>query len=515
MTASSTKLERMLAQLTSPKIESIDLVLAGLSENDAELLRRCAIPHDFSVPILKILDRDLTDEKASVALGRLSRLSCVVSTSDGYAVHSSARATLLARWRAPEHLLDFRVISGRLADYYALRLRDVEMAEQQTLWNRYVYHMLASDEEEACKFIEIAFEAYRRQLNLNSAESLLRLTEQYFSILSPSRRALFKYLEGKLASDRGDYKRAADIFQATIRDREAPEVIKARAWNRLGLVHDARREWRPAQDAFLKAIEAFQRAGVTGELSRVLHNLGVVYRDTGNLDKAFRLFSESVDAATKDGDTDDLAAALNALGTVYQRRGELSSAAEALKKAKAKVEQRPYDRARVLNNLGIVYFEWNKPQEGERYFRDSLAVKSEAGDNSGQAYTYMNLVRLYRAGKRTAEAIDAAERAATLFEHGFDWFNAGSAYMNLARLYAPTDLAKATEARDKAVESYQRVGAAAAARDVRKEFSMLLERKRLFPPWFWLVTIVLMIGFAVLGVIVFLMLASIRAFGGV
>jgi tetratricopeptide (TPR) repeat protein len=67
---------------------------------------------------------------------------------------------------------------------------------------------------------------------------------------------------GKISLDRGEYEKAAEYFKQTLKDT-APYNNRVRAWAlvRMGMIHDARKERKQAEDYYRKALEVEGTAG--------------------------------------------------------------------------------------------------------------------------------------------------------------------------------------------------------------------------------------------------------------
>lgn len=504
-------LERLAAQ-TPDATES--LIFAGARQRDRALLRRCAIPHQFTADLLPVLDPELPESEAAGTLKRLALLHSVIRSPDGYALHDRARGILFAAWLEPANREELRSISERLVVHYeAMLCRRLE-TDYDKIRRRWLFHLFAVDEDRACSELEKRFEKQRRQLRFTSAGELLSLAREYESVLDPARLALIGYLEGKLAADRGECDKAKLTFRLTIRNPHAPRVLVGRAWNRLGLVLDDAQQLSDAASAFAEALKILRAEGANGEVARVLHNLGYVHRDTGNLVRAEQLLIESATLAAELGEGEVVAAARNALGTVHQRSGELTRAREELESALTQLDHLPFDRARVLNNLGIVCLELGDLGTSERYFHESYTIKRGGDDKLGEAYTLMNLSRLYRVQGRHDQAVDAVSEAARLFELGLDWLGAGEAHMNLARLHATSNDISATYAAGaKAIAAFQKSNSGSAVRDAEIELALLRQRPSKFGPWFWISLAAAVVVASFLALAFFLIMLIISAAG--
>jgi tetratricopeptide (TPR) repeat protein len=473
------------------KLTPAMLMLGMVQPEEAELLRRCAIPFQFSYRLLRTMSPDESREQIGAAARHFVKLSVVRRSADGFAMHDRVREALLSEWLADNRLAEFRRINGLLAAYLRkrLRLRTSSPSRYEMTLRSWIYHLTAANEERGFQKFEQCLEYYRENLRLTAADNLLRMISEYEKILTAEHKVALAYDRAKVAAARGNNKAAREALRLVILDKHTTDLLRARAYNRLGLVYDALREWPKAIDSFCHSLELLAKTvGGDQEMPRVLRNLGVVYRDTGNLARAEELFVKSCEAAEKIGDREEYAAARNALGTVHQRCGEYEKATVCFLEALNGLAPESFDRARVYNNLGIVAMEAQRWDSSEKYFQTSLKIKRQAADTIGQAYTHMNLVRLYRAQNETAKAIASAAAAAGLFEELSDSYNAAFAYLNLARLYVEDDPEKAREASKRACEALRAAGDERESRAAERELALLLGKKNR-SPWFWLTLI--------------------------
>ncbi len=101
----------------------------------------------------------------------------------------------------------------------------------------------------------------------------------------------------------------------------------ATAYNRLGILY-------AKQQAFKDAIECFEIAQSLEPSASSLHNVGLIYYETGNYDKASLAFEQALDME------DDLAARYIAYAKVQDKLGRNKRMIESLEKAVA-LEQNP------------------------------------------------------------------------------------------------------------------------------------------------------------------------------
>ncbi len=186
-------------------------------------------------------------------------------------------------------------------------------------------------------------------------------------------------------------------------------------------------------------------------MSRTLRNLGVAYRDSGDLVQAEKLLQQSI-SQTPRGCLLELAQSFNSLATLYRKLGDSERAIEQYQKslsflAKLGDTFRP---AQVYNNLGLTYLDQRCWDTSLCFFRKSLKIKRTAGDTAGQATTLNNLMQVYRNLGRDKEAIETAQHAGKLFEELQDYHASALVNRNLGRAY------RRAKEKDEANEYYYR-----------------------------------------------------------
>jgi len=456
---------------------STELLVEQLGE-EGELVRRCAITHQFSPEVLRVLDPALNEAEAAEHFDRLARLSLVTPSPDGLALHDRAREQLFAGWFAPDRIEALREISARLTQHFGdILASGIAGADREKITRRYLFHLVAVDQDSGIAAFEDEIEMFRSGIRYTARENLLRMIHEYDPILTPPNHARVGYCEAELALDRGDADHALELFAAVAAEPSLAASCHARALNGIGLAHAARCRWKKAALAFLDALRfADEHQETRGFRSNFLQDLATVYRDTGNIEPAEMLLTRGL--ALLDGCDDNdhgIAASIhNTFGTVYLRAGEPQKAVASLLKSLECLNEDNFARARVYNNLGLATMRIPDLPASEEWFNKSLKAKALAGDTVGQANTYINLVRLYREQRALTKATGAAASAAELYARVFFWKEAGNVDAMLARFHLEAkNPAEAARSIMVAFDAYER----AHASDERD----LLEREILNP----------------------------------
>ena len=84
--------------------------------------------------------------------------------------------------------------------------------------------------------------------------------------------------------------------------KEGEHGTAGRCAQNLGIIANMRGEYGRAVGAFTMAIAAYERAGYGRGVAESLHNLGITYRDLGNLDQAKQTADRAVHDARRLGD---------------------------------------------------------------------------------------------------------------------------------------------------------------------------------------------------------------------
>jgi tetratricopeptide (TPR) repeat protein len=448
----------MIEQSSGPGGGSIELLVAQLGA-EGELIRRCAITHQFTPETLRVLDPSLDEEEATARFHRLARLSLIVRSPDGLALHDRAREQLFSGWFAPERIGELREISRRLVDHIGALADAAVGAEREKLARRRIFHLVAVAQDAGINAFGEEFDTSRENLRFAACDNILRMIHEYDPILTPANRGRVNYREAKLALDRGNVDRALELFTSVVQEPAADLVHIAKALNGIGVAHAEECRWKRAALAFLDALRFAEEHEQTHSLRcGFLLNLAAVYRDTGYIDAAEALLQRSATMLASSTTPNHIAASVqNTFGTLYLRAAEPEKAIAALQESLEALNPDDFARARVYNNLGLASMRVPDLAAAEQWFNRSLEVKALAGDTVGQANTQINLVRLYREQQWPDKAVAAAAMAADLYARAFFWQEAGDANALLARFYLdahkPAEAARALVA---AFDAYER-----------------------------------------------------------
>ena len=484
------------------------MLLKQMEPENGELLRLCAIPHQFDINVLQTLLPDSDKAQAQILYEEFSNLSIIICSQSELTLHDEARLYLFNQWLKPENAAKFTAVSEKLVEYYNKRADDVSGVALEIIRRNQIFHLLGLNQAKGFIEFELFFNHMRYQFRLSECKTLIGLVHEYDSVLESKHAKWLTYHEGKLAIDLRQWSRAEQLFNEILENGELQPELRTKVYNRLGSINEKQRNWDKAMDFYQKALQlARTLANPSNLIYRILHNLGVVYRDSNDLKKAEEFLNESNELADGNNDLPELARGYNSVGTLYHKLGNTQQAIEAYEKCLEclKQNQEKFRTAQVYNNLGMVYTDMCDWQKSEHYFQESLVIKRQAGDTLGQAMTLNNLARIYRNLNNPKRAIEVSHQAINLFGQMKDYYKMALAKSNLGKLYRSLkDIELSKQSFTDAIEFFKRCGELQEVETIRKELNLIIQKKSL--PW-WAWTAVILVSVIVIVFIVILILA--------
>lgn len=429
---------RALAGADSPVL-LIERLVGPLA---ADLLRQCAVPHEFDSALLAFIG-GLDTEAAEQRYMQFTELSLVQIGETSLSVHERWREPLWRWWLADAQRARFAALSERLVLWFT---QPASLTGEDPAARRRMFHLLGCRHDEGMAEFDRLFRTARHRRRFSECSLLLRLVAEYSVLLSAEERALLRYHEGKIAIDLRQWEPALPLLRSVANDPLASPRLRVNAEARIGHALRQLQQTDAAQSALMQALARVD-SDIAAERSRwrVLYELGEVERDLGQLPDAAETLSRALELANDDGEVADAAGVLNSLGTVQLKLGDIDAAIASFDASLYQLRRRG-DALRpgtVLNNLGLARMERCDWAAAETAFAESLQTKRAAGDVLGQATTLLNLGRTQAAQGHSAAALKSAEEAERLFERDGDARGAAVARQARARL---TDAGFATHA---------------------------------------------------------------------
>ncbi len=209
------------------------------------------------------------------------------------------------------------------------------------------------------------------------------------------------------------------------------------ALSNLGTVFLDRSEYDKAIEYYEKSKKIAEEINNKFDYGRSVSNLAIVYHDMGEYDKAIEITKKYLKLSIDIGDKKGIAASCGNLGMSYHARGENEKAIEHHQNCISIAEEIGDQRcvAAASCNLGNVYKEQGEYEEAIKLYKHSLTIFEEIGEKHGIAAVSGNLGSVYEAYGKFKEAIELHEKSLALFERIKDKKGIGEGTAILANIF--------------------------------------------------------------------------------
>ena len=210
-----------------------------------------------------------------------------------------------------------------------------------------------------------------------------------------------------------------------------------------------------------KDLEIIYKNDVILAKSAVLGNIGLIYRDKGELDEALRYHEEALNIDREIGYKQGEANQLNNIGIIYRTKGYFEKAFEyhlsALEYHREIGDKK--GEASDLGSIGLIYSIKGDLDEALNYHQEALNIHIEIMNNLGEASQLVNIGLIYRAKGNLNEALQLHLRALDIDRKiGYKQGEA-SDLGNIGIIYkAKGDIDNALHYHQKALKLYKEIG---------------------------------------------------------
>jgi tetratricopeptide (TPR) repeat protein len=216
-----------------------------------------------------------------------------------------------------------------------------------------------------------------------------------------------------------------------------------------------------AVEKYEQALKIYEKVGDKKGVAAVSNNLGIVYNDWGQYQKAAEYYEKSLEIKRKVGDIRGQGDTIMNLGTAYFDWGQYAKAVEYYEKS-LEIYRKVGDiqgEGQTIMGLWNVYQCWGQYAKAVEYYEKSLEISRKVGDIRGQGQNLNNVGDLYRQWGQYAKAVESFENALQIFRKILDQGREGQAVGNLATLYKDWgQYSKALESYDKSLDIVRKVG---------------------------------------------------------
>lgn len=146
-----------------------------------------------------------------------------------------------------------------------------------------------------------------------------------------------------------------------------------------------------------RAINFCRKKNLKKPLAQALNDLGIIFTDKSEFEKALALFYESLSLRKQHKDSMGMASLYLKIGIVYQKQGVLQKALENQLKALSIYEPLKFTKgiSYCLNNIALVHYNMGNNEMALEYHRKSYELKKQMNDEYGMAGSLVNIGNIY------------------------------------------------------------------------------------------------------------------------
>ncbi len=314
-------------------------------------------------------------------------------------------------------LIPFYILAGSSSQTDSLEslLKVSEGKSKIEILNQLSLLLSTTDPKRGIVYGERAYElAVQRDDEHLKAEALENIGRGYFSTYDFLKAAEYLSNSLKIYENLNDDKKIAIItqniglsyMQASEFDKAehflslaSEQFIKnddqsrlANCYTNLGLVSYLKCDYVAALDYYENASAIYMAINEPDNNSELLNRLGMTYWSLGINDKALKYLLESNRLKSKDNPK-SLAIGYNNIGAIYKDLGEFDKALVYYNMALASYQEAgdSLDMPSSLSNIGTIYSAKDDPEKAQSYYEDALKISMAVGDKLQTAKTKYNI----------------------------------------------------------------------------------------------------------------------------
>lgn len=218
---------------------------------------------------------------------------------------------------------------------------------------------------------------------------------------------------------------------------QAERLQAAHIYHNLGVVYRSLGKMERAREYLERALDIYEKEEDRIEESWARNNLGRVYFDIGNQEQARRYYEQALSICQEEEDGPGEVVALNNLGHVYRALGQKEQEQKYYEQALS-ISREIKDRggeAAALDNLGQALADLGQREKAQTYFEQALSIFREEGNPRGEGWTFNNLGKICLAAGQKEQARQYLEQALSI-RRAVDRKGEGRTLNNLGTVYA-------------------------------------------------------------------------------
>ena len=265
-----------------------------------------------------------------------------------------------------------------------------------------------------------------------------------------------------------DYTRAVALGELAVEKYPAMATAHyclGRAYHRVGRIQEALEHLKKAEELTY----------VPENLLHIQNEIALVLRSLGKEEEALRYLLRSLEAAREIGNRDLESAMLTNIGLIYQERGELDKAMEYYRQA---IDLGGGDPS-ILINLSDLYLRRGEREKALETLREAVRISEEVGNRRTLAVGLIRLGNLHREMGDLERAEDLIRKGIKVAEDLRDTIWTGNGYRYLGWVYM--DMGRIEEAKTYLLRArgiFEKAGLKNRVSEINKDLEEVKKRSR-------------------------------------
>ena len=255
---------------------------------------------------------------------------------------------------------------------------------------------------------------------------------------------------GVALRDQGRFEEAIKVLQVSLEERKKAGDLRGVMVTLTNLAVAQRKLGRyPDSEQLLAEVLEIARESHNETMeSFALLNLGNIYRETGDLDRALDNYRDSLAIELERKEHLELGHRLDAIAMVHFRRGQLADATVFLEQARVHLQSAGDQRELGMNQLvdGDISNAQGHHRDAIAAYMKGLSILRETGSQQSIAETHRALARVYAHQGRYDESLRAISRSVATYRELGMTQDSGLSLLELARIALDLDATEEGEA---------------------------------------------------------------------
>ncbi|MDD4373838.1 MAG: tetratricopeptide repeat protein [Bacteroidales bacterium] len=171
------------------------------------------------------------------------------------------------------------------------------------------------------------------------------------------------------------------------------EILQSRAYSLKGVVLKNKGLFAEAIESHLNSLRINEKIGARNAMATNYNDIGIIYKTMEEYDQALDSYLKANALCEEMNMVRGRIMTLNNIGTIYEAKNEFDNAVQYYNLAYTDAVNEGIKDAQaiILNNLGEIYAEKGESAIAQDYFRQTLKLDKETGDEIGSIYSMINM----------------------------------------------------------------------------------------------------------------------------